>query len=753
MNRAAGALLGALLVVAATTTDTRPLVGYSSAAAGAERDWEARFQALPSPDRLREAMRRLSARPHHVGSPYDRDNAEWLLAQFRSFGWDAHIETFTVLYPTPKERVVELVAPTHFAAALREPPIAADPTSTQSSEQLPTYNAYAADGDVTAPLVYVNYGMPADYEELARHGVSVKGAIVIARYGAGWRGTKPKVAAQHGAVGCLIYSDPKDDGYAVGAVYPTGKWRPRDAVQRGSVIDLAVEPGDPLTPDVGATADAKRLSISEAKTIMPIPVLPLSSADAEPLLAALGGGVAPDGWRGALPITYRIGPGSARVHFRLRSNWAMTPIYDVIARLDGSTASDEWVIRGNHHDAWVNGAGDPISGLVAELEEARALGLLAAQGWKPRRTLIYCAWDAEEAGLLGSTEWVETHADELRRHAVAYLNTDNTDVGYLALLGSPVLEALLDDVAGEITDPETHRTLRQRMQALVVRTGTPEQRAEARTRTHLRMDALGSGSDFTPFVQHLGIPAAFIGFGGEGDILGVYHSIYDDFAFYTRFDDTSFAYGRALAQTIGTASMRLADAELIPFDFSGLAETSQHWVNELTALAQGEAGSIAEQNREIRDSVFALTADPRETFVPPDTVATPPHLNFAPLENSADALTRAAVAYDSVRASLAQGGGSRFDSPGVRAVNAIIIQSERALTSPDGLRGRPWYKHLLYAPGLYTGYAAKTVPGVREAIEEKQWSEADAEVVRVAAALDAEARLIRRATEALAAVR
>jgi len=745
-------ILGAVVGLAARTADPRPLTGYSAAAARIERDWEARFQSIPSPNRLREAMRRLSARPHHVGSPYDRDNAEWLLAQFRSFGWDAHIETFSILYPTPRERVVELVAPTHFQAALREPAISGDPTSAQQGEQLPTYTAYAADGDVTAPLVYVNYGVPDDYEELARRGVSVKGAIVIARYGGAFRGIKPKLAAQHGAVGCLIYSDPKDDGYAAGAVYPAGPMRQRDGVQRGTVIDLSVEPGDPLTPDIGATADAKRLAVSDAKTIMPIPVLPLSYADAEPLLAAIGGPLAPERWRGALPITYRIGAGPARVHLRLRSNWEMTPIYDVIARLEGSTAPDEWVIRGNHHDAWVNGAADPLSGLVAVLEEARALGALVGQGWRPRRTLIYCAWDAEEAGLIGSTEWVEAHAEELRRHAVAYLNSDNTDRGYLNLAGSPVLEALLDDVAREIADPETHGTLWQRMQALVVRTGTPEQRTEARTRAHLRMDPPGSGSDYSPFVHHLGIPAAHIVFAGEDDN-GVYHSIYDDFAWYTRFDDTSFAYGRALAQTIGTAAMRLADAPLIPYDFVGLAETSQKWVAELKTLRAAEAEQIAEQNREIRDSVFARTTDPREAFVAPDTVAIPPHLSFAPLENAADALTRAAATYDSVRASLSAGDGSRLDASAVSAVNAIIIQSERELTSRDGLPGRPWYKHLLYAPGLYTGYGVKTVPGVREAIEEKQWAAADAEIRRVGAALDAEARLVTRAAATLEALR
>src|SRR5690348_7464962 len=343
-----------------TPPSTNTLPGFSPQSAGIELDWESKFAAIPSPDTIRRNMRRLSARPHHVGSPYDHDNAEWLLSRFKSFGWDAHIEQFDVLFPTPRERLVELVAPTHFTAKLQEPTVAGDPTSSQHDEQLPTYNAYSADGDVTGPLVYVNYGVPADYDELARHGISVKGAIVIARYGGSWRGIKPKVAAEHGAVGCLIYSDPRDDGYAEGDVFPKGPFRPRDGVQRGSVADMPTYPGDPLTPGVGATKDAKRYSVAEAPTITKIPVLPISYADAEPLLAALTGDVVPESWRGGMPITYRFGPGAARVHLRVKSDWSLKTLNDVIARLPGTSESEEWVIRGNHHDAWVNGAEDPI---------------------------------------------------------------------------------------------------------------------------------------------------------------------------------------------------------------------------------------------------------------------------------------------------------------------------------------------------------------------------------------------------------
>ena len=409
--------------------------------------WEAAFRALPVPANIRAYNEHLSARPHHVGSPYDKDNAEWILARFREWGWDAKIERFDVLFPTPKERLLEMVAPTRFVAKLEEPALPVDPTSGQKNEQLPTYNAYSTDGDVTAPLVYVNYGRPSDYEDLDRLGVSVKGAIVIARYGASWRGIKPKVAAEHGAVGCLIYSDPRDDGYFGGDVFPEGPMRTRDGVQRGSVADMPVYPGDPLTPGVGATPEAKRLAIKDARTITKIPVLPISYGDAQPLLAALEGPLAPVPWRGALPITYHVGPGRATVHLKLAFNWDIKPLYDVIARLPGATYPDEWIVRGNHHDAWVNGAGDPLSGMSAELEEARALGELLKQGWRPKRTIVYAAWDGEEPGLLGSTEWVETHGAELEAHAVVYINTDSNGRGYLDMAGSHTLEPFINGVA------------------------------------------------------------------------------------------------------------------------------------------------------------------------------------------------------------------------------------------------------------------------------------------------------------------
>ena len=714
-----------------------PLRGFFPQSVQAERDLEARFKTMPDPARMREAMRRLSARPHHVGSAYDRDNAEWILSQFKSYGWDAHIENFDVLFPTPVERIVELVSPTTYRASLQETALPVDPTSNQQKEQLPSYNAYSIDGDVTGPLVFVNYGVPADYDELEQRGVSVKGAIVIAKYGGSWRGIKPKVAAEHGAIGCLIYSDPRDDGYAGGDVFPVGPMRPAQGVQRGSVADMPTYPGDPLTPGIGATKDAKRLSVAQAPTITKIPVLPISYGDAQPLLAALGGPVVPTAWRGGLPITYRFGPGPAKVHLRIKSDWSLKTLYDVIAKLPGTTEADQWIIRGNHHDAWVNGAEDPISGLVAELEEARALGTLYQQGWRPKRTIIYAAWDGEEPGLLGSTEWVETHADELKAHAVAYLNTDSNGRGYLGIDGSHSLEKFINGVAMDVDDPESGVSSWKRTQASRILTGSPEIRRDARDREDLRIGALGSGSDYSSFLDHLGVASLNLGYGGE-DTGGIYHSIYDDFYWYTHFSDTSFVYGRALAQAAGITVLRLANADLLPFGFTNLAETVQGYVKDLQSLRDKRAEQIAERNRQIEEGLFKFTSDPRDPVTAPQRQLPAPQLNFAPLLNALDSLNHAASRYDrAYNRALTEGRAAN-----AKSINERLIQAERALTSAEGLKNRPWYVHMLYAPGFYTGYGVKTIPGVREAIEQGQWQDADREIVRAAAALEREATLI-----------
>jgi len=728
------------------TQEPQPLRGYSAGASAAERDWETKFRAIPATGNLRDYMKRLSARPHHVGSAYDKDNAEWILSKFKEWGLDAHMETFQVLFPTPKERAMEMLGPARFVAKLQEPAVAADPTSGQLEEQLPTYNAYSADGDVTAPLVYVNYGIPADYERLERLGISVKGAIVIARYGASWRGIKPKVAAEHGAVGCILYSDPRDDGYFEGDVFPSGAWRPPQGVQRGSVMDMPLYPGDPLTPGIGATEGARRLPLAEAPTLTKIPVLPISYGDAQPLLEALKGPVGPESWRGALPITYHVGPGPAQVHLKVKSNWDTKPIYDVIARIPGSTDPDEWIVRGNHHDAWVNGAEDPVSGQNALMEEARSLAELLKQGWKPKRTILYCAWDGEEEGLLGSTEWAEEHAAELIRHAAVYINSDANGRGYLDMEGSHTLEKFMNAVAQDVADPETGLPVWKRLQLRRIERDSKEERQEARTRPDLRLGALGSGSDYTVFIDHLGVASLNLGYGGE-DGGGIYHSIYDDDYWYTHFSDTDFRYGRALAQTIGMAVMRLADAEVLPHDFTDLSDTVHRYATEVKKLLEDKQEEVRERNKEIGEGVFTATMDPHEKTVPPPAEPVPPFLSFAPLENGQAALATAAERYDKAFARAQSNGGAALARAG--SVNAILIESERCLTDSKGLPRRPWFIHMIYAPGFYTGYSVKTLPGVREAIEEKKWDEANAEIVRVARVLTDEAALIDRAAAAL----
>ena len=730
----------ALVLLTTPLQDPGPLRGFSAEGSGPQRALEERFRAIPSPDSLRSYMETLAARPSHIGTAFNRESADWTVALLRSWGLDATVEHFEVLFPTPKERRLEMVAPTRFVAALREPPVPGDPTSSQQKEQLPTYNAYSVDGDVTGPLVFVNYGIPADYERLERMGVSVKGAIVIAKYGGSWRGIKPKVAAEHGAVGCIIYSDPKDDGYAQGDVYPVGPWRPRDGVQRGSVMDMPTYPGDPLTPGIGATADAKRLPIAEATTLTKIPVLPISYADAQPLLAALGGEVAPEEWRGALPITYKTGPGPAQVHLKVAFNWNRVTLNDIIIRIPGSTLPDEWVIRGNHRDGWVNGASDPISGAVALLEEARGLAGLLQTGWRPKRTIIYAMWDGEEQGLIGSTEWVETHAEELRRHAVAYINTDANGRGYLGMAGSHSLQRFINDVARDIRDPETGLSVWKRRQlAEIYQAKTPAERTRLRSGGDLPIEALGSGSDFTPFLQHLGIATLNLGYGGEdGD--GIYHSIYDDFAHYTRFNDTSFVYGRALSQTVGTAVLRLANADVLPFQFTGLSETVGQYVEEVNTLLTSRRAEALERNRQLDEGLFTAINDPRNPQQPPRRLDVAPALNLAPLEN---ALTQFQAGAERFDAAFALSGGD------AAAANAAMRQVEQALTSPAGLPRRPWYQHLLYAPGYYTGYGVKTLPALREGIEQGQWQEAEAEAARIAERLVAAARLIDDAAAAL----
>jgi len=707
-------------VFAQTMPGDKALMGFSAENSTRQKALEDRFDSSLKRDNLREWMKRLSAKPHHVGSAYGKENADFMLALFKSWGFDAQIEQFDVLFPTPKTRVLEMLASEKFTAKLAEPMLKEDSTSNQQSEQLPIYNAFSIDGDVTAPLVYVNYGIPADYEELEKRGVDVRGKIVIARYGGSWRGIKPKVAAEKGAIGCLIYSDPRNDGYYQGDVYPKGAWKNEYGAQRGSVVDMPLYPGDPLTPGIGATKDAKRLAIKDAPTLTKIPVMPISYSDALPLLRNLGGAVVPESWRGALPITYHFGgTDQTKVHLKLEFNWDIKPAYNVIAKMNGADSPDQWIIRGNHHDAWVNGADDPVSGMVALMEEARAVGELAKIGWRPKRTIIYAAWDAEEPGLLGSTEWAEYHAAELKNKAAVYINSDSNGRGFLGIGGSHTLEKYTNELAKDVPDPQTKVSVWQRLRASQMVNGSANEKKEVRERADLRNYALGSGSDYTPFLQHLGIASLNIGFGGE-DGGGSYHSIYDSFDHYTRFGDPNFDYGIALAKVCGRATLRLANADVLPFEFTNFADTVSMYVNEITKLTDNLREETKLMNQMISDGTVLAAQDPTEKFIIPKAKTEVPFLNFAPLQNSLTKLQESAKNYQTAMKGKMPSASKSLDE--------ILYKTERALTRNEGLPRRDWFKHQIYAPGFYTGYGVKTLPAVREAIEQRDWKEASEQI-------------------------
>ncbi|HQQ83805.1 MAG TPA: transferrin receptor-like dimerization domain-containing protein, partial [Cyclobacteriaceae bacterium] len=544
-----------------------------------------------------------------------------------------------------------------------------------------------------------------------------------------------KVAQEHGAIGCLIYSDPKEDGYNQGDVYPKGPYRPSDGAQRGSVMDMPVYPGDPLTPNIGSVPGAKRLDRSEVTNLIKIPVIPISYGDAQPLLAALAGPVSPDSWHGSLPITYHIGPGPAKVHLKLSFDWKTVDCLNVIARMPGSERPDEWVIRGNHHDAWVNGAGDPTSGLVAEMEEARAIGELVKGGWKPKRTIVYCAWDGEEPGLMGSTEWAEHHAAELQQKTVAYINSDGNGRGFLFVQGSHTFESLITDVAKDVIDPETGATALERQKSfLAINTPGAKARKEILSKNSMTLGALGSGSDYTSFIDHLGIPSLNIGFGGEGGD-GVYHSIYDSYDHYKRFVDPKLEYGVALAKAAGRTTLRLANATVLPFDFKAFHRTVSGYQTEVMALIDNMREATDVENMLIRDKRYAQAADPTEKTVLPTTKEAVPFVSFTNLQNAIAHLEKSA-------ASIADQLAAHPNPKQADAINQLMYQAEQKLLSTQGLPRRPWFKHTIYAPGYYTGYGVKTLPGIREAIEQRSWNEAQEQIEIAAKSIQAYAAQI-----------
>lgn len=714
---------------------------------------ETAFDAGISTKEMLGWMKNMSSAPNHVGSPHNKANAEYMLGLFKSWGWDARIETFSVLYPTPISTTVEMITPEIIKLGGQEPLIPGSGATSYAGALVP-YLAYQGDGDVTADLVYLNYGAPDDYEALARRGIDVRGKIVITRYGGGvHRGLKPQLAQEHGAVGCIIYSDPAEDGYAVGEMYPKGGARPPHGVQRGSV-SAAGYPGDPLTPGVGATAGAKRLTHAEGVPLK-IPTLPMSYGDASKLLAKLGGPVVPSGWQGALPFTYHVGgKGDVKVHLAVKSKWAMTDIHDVVAVMKGSVFPDEWVVRGNHRDGWGMAAVDPLSGSVAMMSEMKAIGLLVKQGWRPKRTLVYGSWDAEEAGLIGSTEWAEAHADELKAKALIYINTDATARGFLYAGGSHNLQHLLNGVAADVTDPETGVSVLRRAQAETLVTDyetkgryrNPPAVTAARKGADMPLIPLGSGSDYSAFLQHLGLPSLDLGFGFEIPFGGTYHSLYDDYQNLTTYNDPGMAYSATLAKIAGRLALRMADAETPPLRFGDLADNIATYLAEVKALADGRRERDTQLGKLLADDSFRLASDPLNPVSPPPAVTVAaPKIDFSALESAIGKLKTSAAAFDS--AYLAQ---DATLLPASRTkLNAMLRDIDQLLLDKRGLPGRPWYRNMIYAPGRFTGYGAKTLPGIREAIEERRFSDATTYVGITAQVIDAYASRLDQARSIL----
>ena len=705
-----------------------------------QKNLESQFDSVLDPQNLDKWMKHMSSKPHHVGSPWSKQNAEYIAKHLKSWGFETEITTFDVLVPFPKIMNLELIEPNKVTLKLNEPALKEDATSSIKKDLLPGYNAFSSDGNVTAELVFVNYGIPGDYEELARLGIDVKGKIVLAKYGGSWRGIKPKVAYENGAIGCIIFSDPKDDGYVRGDVYPKGPYRMEHGIQRGSVLDMPMYPGDPLTPGYGATKDAKRLAIEDAPTIMKIPVMPISYADALPLLKALEGPVAPDNWKGGLPVTYHVGPGPAKVNLHLEFEWKLRTAYNPVGRIKGSVYPNEWIMRGNHHDGWAQGAADPISGMVSLMEEARAIGELLKTGWKPKRTLIYAGWDAEEPALLGSTEWVEHNRDEIREKMVAYINTDGTGVGFLGVGGSHSLEKFVNEVSAEVLDPVQNISLQERNRARLRVNGNKD--AE---RKDLRIYPLGAGSDYTAFIHHAGVPSLNLGFGGESGG-GSYHSIFDSYDHYKRFSDGDYKYGTTLAKVNGRLVLRLSESDILPFRFTNMVDNIATFIESNKKLAEDVTKKTDERNNLLDLKAFTIAGNPKKTYLPPQRLDEVPSFDFSSLDAAFVRLNASAWNYEKALSKLQKGSLSAAKKS---EINNILKNVDQAMVSDGGLPRRDWFKNMIYAPGFYTGYGVKTLPGIREGLEQRNWNEVDTYIQEVAKALDRAAAKINMASNIL----
>jgi N-acetylated-alpha-linked acidic dipeptidase len=694
------ALLVALSLASPVALSQNAIDGFSAARATDQRRWEEQFRAIPNAKSAREHLRILTREPHIAGTKEDYDTAVYVRDQLRRYGLSAELKEYDVWlnYPnTPS--IVELITKRRQKLNTHEAVVPGDPSSSHP-RITPLFNGYAASGDVTAPVVYANYGLPNDYEELKKAGVDVKGKIVIVRYGNSFRGVKAKVAEDNGAIGCIIYSDPEDDGYMQGDVFPKGPWRPVASGQRGSVQYLFDYPGDPLTPGRPSIPGEARLKPAEATDLTRIPVQPLAYDEAKTILSQLKGPVRPRGFQGGLPFAYHVG-GTDDVKLRLKTDmdYKTRKIWNVVAYIDGNEEKDRWVILGNHRDAWVFGAVDPNSGSSAMLEVGRGFGELLKQGWKPRRTIVLCSWDAEEYGLIGSTEWAEELAAELRTKAVAYLNLDAAVSGANFNASSvPSLWKLMRATTRDVKDPKTGKSVYQQWQDRA-----RENRPEGDQNTsEARIGALGSGSDYTPFLQHLGVASTDMGFSGD---YGVYHSAYDSFYWMDQFGDPEFKYHVAAAQVWGTLAMRLASADGLSFDYTDYANQIRDYFAEAFRLARIRKISLDEKSVNEAVSDFAKEAERVE-------------------KSRQDAIR------DSDRSRL-------------NKINDALVQTERQFIEPKGLRGRAWYKHQIYAPGFYTGYAAQPLTDFRQALDDRNSGNAKESLESIVDAIKRATRTLR----------
>jgi len=690
------ALLGygvALTPGASAQSVAARLMGFRDNDSAEERAREATLDAGIRPDTLRRHLRILTESPHVAGQPADLANAQYVRDRLIAYGWDAHLEAVPVYLNYPTEPVLEMTEPAPQPLATRERGAAWDKDA-YDHDAFPAFHGYAAAGEVTAQVVYANYGDIDDLKKLAEFGIDVRGKIVLVRYGKIFRGLKVRNAERAGAAAVIIYSDPADDGFAKDDVYPRGQGRPDDAIQRGSVQYLSEGPGDPTTPGWGSSEKGKRLKPGDVKGIPKIPSIPLSWGEAKKIFLALEGPRVPDAWQGALELTYHVGPGPAKIHMKIGQNYAVRPIWNVIATLKGRESPDQWVIGGNHRDAWVHGANDPNSGTITMLEMARGIGALTKTGWRPRRTLVLCSWDGEEYGLLGSTEWCETNAEELKKKAVAYINVDAAVGGHeFGASGAHALADVVVEAIGDVRDPGKGVSVGQAWADHLKSEGRADwarRNRERRWRGEPEQTfvatpgALGSGSDYTAFEDHLGIASANLGFGGVG---GVYHSQYDDFAFMDRVVDPGYVYHVAMVQIWARVALRLAEAEAVPLHYS-----------DTGAFALEEIQSLEDR----ADDVNAAQSDSAKLVA-----------DLKPL--------RAAAARLRDAGRTVEGGIDRALTRGVwpdgsaASTNRALIGVERTLLGP-GLPGRTWFANELYAPGLNTGYAAVPLPRLGQAV-------------------------------------